>query len=52
MASDQDFGKLPKLTGANDFIFWRRRIKAYIQPNDIDLIGLTNLPDDATNAQR
>lgn len=37
--------KLPKSKVADDFISWRRRVKAYLQLQEIDLIGLTNLPD-------
>ena len=37
--------KLPKLMGADNFVNWKRRIKAYIQRNDIDLQGLSSRPD-------
>ena len=53
MNADQDLtSKLPKLTGAKDFIPWRRQMKAYIKRNDLELLGLTNLVDDANAAQR
>lgn len=43
--------KLPKLTGADDFINWRRRVKAYLQQQDIDLLGLTDRPDAGSTTQ-
>lgn len=50
--SDKDgVTKLPKLTGADDYINWRRRVKAYLQQQDIDLIGLTDRPDLTPAAQ-
>lgn len=52
MATDGDsVAKLPRLTGAGDYIPWRRRIKAYIQRDDIELIELKPRPEGATTAQ-
>lgn len=36
--------KLPKLTGAEDFTNWRRRVGEYIEQQDIELIGLKTKP--------
>jgi len=52
MSNDQDILKFPKLTGAKDFIPWRRRMKAYIQRSDIDLLGLSDLQENASASQR
>lgn len=47
MQGDRDGGtKLPKLTGAIDLINWRRRVTAYIQKQDIELLGLKPRPVD------
>lgn len=43
--------KLPKLTGSDDFINCRRLVKAYLQQQDIDLLQLTDRPDDKSNTQ-
>ena len=53
MNADQDLtSKLPKLTGAKDFIPWNHQMKVYVQRNDMELLGRTNLVDDAATAQR
>lgn len=39
---------LPKLTGAEDFVNWKRRVKAYLQNQDFELIGLSDLPESAS----
>lgn len=44
--------KSPKLTGAEEFINWKMRVKAYIQQNDIDLTGLKEAPQDGMAAQQ
>lgn len=36
--------KLPRLSGAQDFINWRRRLKAYICRKDVDLQGIEEKP--------
>lgn len=36
--------KLAKLKGANKYINWKRRIKAYIQRTDTKLVGLSDCP--------
>ena len=45
MSEHDGVTKLPKLTGAEDYINWRQRLKAYIQRNDIELFGLSNRPE-------
>ena len=45
MSEHDGVTKLPKLTGAEHYINWRRRLKAYIQRNDIELFGLSNRPE-------
>lgn len=52
MAAREAVTKLPKLTGAEDFISWKRRVKAYIQQNDINLTGLKEASQDGTTAQQ
>lgn len=42
---------LPKVTGANDFINWRRHVKAYLQQQDIDLLELTDRLDGGSTTQ-
>lgn len=43
--------KMIKLTGADDLINWNRRVKAYLQQSEIELLGLTYLPDQAGSTQ-
>lgn len=44
--------RLPKLSGTDDYINWRRRVKAFLQQNDVDLFGLSDKPDLAGAAQQ
>lgn len=50
MSGEQDLFKVAKLTGTKDFIPWRRRMRAYIQRTDVELLGLSELPENATAA--
>lgn len=43
---------LPRLTGADDFIHWRQRVKASLPQNDVDFIGLSYKPDPVTSSQQ
>lgn len=50
--TSHSLGMIPKLNGAKDLILWRRRIKAFIQREDFELVGLTERPEeDASVAQ-
>lgn len=44
--------KRSKLTVADVFINWRRRVKAYLQQQTIDSLGLTNRLDSASTVQQ
>lgn len=52
MAGESDtLAKLPKLSGGKDFIPWKRRVKAYIQKDDIELLGLQETPEEDVSAE-
>lgn len=40
--------KLPKQTGAKDFVNWKRRVKAYLQNQGYELLGLRDRPEIAS----
>lgn len=42
---------LSKLTGMTYYINWRHRIEAYVQQRDLNLLGLTEQINEATNAK-
>lgn len=43
--------KLRKLTEYDDFVNWRRLLKAYLQTKDVALLGLTPGPSNASVSQ-
>lgn len=51
MTDQEHLSKLPKLAGADDYINWRRRVKAFLQTKDFELFGLNDRPEDASAAQ-
>jgi len=42
--------KLPKLHTQADYILWRRRVYAFLRRNDVELLGLSEEPEDASAA--
>lgn len=44
--------RIPKLTGSEDFINWRRRVKVFLQKRDVVLLGLSEKSEEGTGAQQ
>lgn len=44
--------KIPKLTRVDDLINWRRRAKAFLQQQDVELLHLTTRPKSASSSHQ